>query len=147
MSAKDTLKNIEHRKNYYDKNRGRIQEYDKERNKNRDKEKRNKHLKEPEIRAAYRNRYLKSYYGITLEDYALLLGEQDGVCAICGNTETARHKSGEIKSLSVDHDHNTGQIRGLLCYKCNIGLGHFGDNMEYLQKAICYLSQTEKIRL
>lgn len=64
-----------------------------------------------------KNNALKFYYGITLEDYNQLLKEQNYVCKICGEID----KNGN--DLSVDHNHKTGKIRGLLCMKCNISLG------------------------
>lgn len=75
--------------------------------------------------------HLKSNYGISLEDYNKILEEQHGACAICGNSPKAY--------LCVDHDHITGGIRGLLCFHCNVILGHAQDNIETLQKAIEYL--------
>ncbi len=70
--------------------------------------------------------------------YLRLFEEQDGVCAICGEPETAVLRGRTLK-LSVDHDHETGVIRGLLCHACNLGLGKFKDRVELLEKAIAYL--------
>lgn len=65
---------------------------------------------------------------------------QDGLCAICGRPETTRScASGEPRRLSVDHDHVTGQVRGLLCHGCNVAIGHFGDDVEVLLSAVRYL--------
>lgn len=80
---------------------------------------------------------LKSRYGITIDDYILLFESQNGVCAICGLPE--RVLNGKQKPLSVDHDHETGKVRGLLCNDCNRGLGGFKDNALRLQQAIVYL--------
>lgn len=77
-----------------------------------------------------RNYHLKYKYKITLEDYNKLYEEQEGRCAIC-----RKH----YEKLLIDHDHNTNQIRGLLCNKCNLGLGHFKDFSGYLLRAIEYL--------
>lgn len=74
---------------------------------------------------------LLSNYNITLEEYRKLLEGQNGVCKICGKSDS--------KALSVDHSHITGEIRGLLCQKCNSGLGMFNDSPELLNKAIEYL--------
>ena len=79
--------------------------------------------------------HLKSRYGITLEEYEAMLTEQGGVCAICGLPENDRYK----RRLSVDHDHETGAIRGLLCHMCNTGLGKFTDSSELLTSAANYL--------
>lgn len=61
-------------------------------------------------------------YGITAEEYARLLEKQHGVCAICKKPEPA---SG---GLCIDHDHATGEVRGLLCHNCNLGVGRFFDS-------------------
>jgi hypothetical protein len=67
--------------------------------------------------------------------------EQNGVCAICGQPEVAIDKrTNIIKLLAVDHDHQTGKVRGLLCQKCNHGIGNFNDNQVNLQLAIQYLN-------
>lgn len=58
--------------------------------------------------------------------------EKTSACAICGNTP---------KRLRIDHDHDTGKYRGLLCDNCNIGLGHFKDSPDRLRKAILYLKE------
>lgn len=78
-------------------------------------------------------------YGITLEDYNEKLIEQNNKCKIC-NQENTFDRYGV---LAVDHDHSTGKIRGLLCYKCNVGLGNFNDNKQLLEKAINYLKEYE----
>lgn len=82
---------------------------------------------------------LKNNYNITLDDYFIILKEQDGKCAICNATESS-HKN---KTLSVDHCHTTGKIRGLLCHHCNAGLGQFRDNIEVLKNAIKYLKNNK----
>lgn len=63
------------------------------------------------------------------EDFLILLEAQDGVCAIC-QANPAKH---------TDHNHLTGQIRGLLCVACNNGLGLFRDDWKLMQRAIVYL--------
>ena len=75
---------------------------------------------------------IKAKYGMSKEDYNTLLASQDGVCAICGNTNGS-------KRLSVDHDHTTGAIRGLLCTPCNALLGMAKDNIDTLASAIDYI--------
>lgn len=82
---------------------------------------------------ADRRSHLKRKFGLTLEQYDEMLAAQGGVCAICG-----REPRDDI-SLHVDHDHVTGQIRKLLCFKCNNALGDFDDDPQMLQKAIAYL--------
>lgn len=83
-----------------------------------------------------RRRYKLKKYGLTLEEYEALLALQDGKCAICGSSDPSR--SGWA-SMPVDHDHETGQVRGLLCDDCNNGIGRFKDDPELLRKAIVYL--------
>lgn len=76
---------------------------------------------------------LKRKYGLTQKEYTEMLDKQKGVCAICGGVCTRR--------LAVDHDHETGKVRGLLCNNCNRGLGHFQDNVGFLDAAIRYLKE------
>lgn len=73
-------------------------------------------------------------FGITTEQYDLMLKKQKGVCAICKNT--CRSK----RNLAIDHSKKTGQVRGLLCMQCNLGIGHFGDDVALIKKAAMYLS-------
>lgn len=77
--------------------------------------------------------WLKRNYNLTIEDYLFLLAQQDGVCAIC----KTRCSTG--KRLAVDHEHDTGFVRGLLCNYCNRGLGMFRDNIGYMKSAIDYV--------
>lgn len=88
-----------------------------------------------------RKRNRKKWYGLSHEEYLKILEEQKGVCAICFNTETTRNPSGVVRPLSVDHDHNTGKVRGILCSKCNKMLGNSNDNTEILERAIKYLKR------
>ncbi len=83
---------------------------------------------------------LKRLFKITIEDYHELLNIQNNVCAICGQPETAKNSKGEIRPLGIDHDHKTGLVRGLLCHKCNVGLGCYNDSPELLDKAKEYLN-------
>lgn len=78
-------------------------------------------------------------YGLTIEQYDDWLDYQNGVCAVCSCEETSRTKSGDVKSLAVDHDHKSGEVRGLLCQACNIALGLLNDDVSVLQSAINYL--------
>jgi hypothetical protein len=83
---------------------------------------------------AKRKEELKRLYGITIEDYAAMLESQGYVCAIC--KEECKTKN----SLSVDHDHKTGKVRGLLCNACNRAIGMLKDSPEVLRRAADYLS-------
>lgn len=84
---------------------------------------------------------LKKNYGMSLAEYDRLYEAQGGVCAICKKPETQKSStcSETVDRLSVDHCHRTGAIRGLLCSKCNFGLGHFGDSIELVFGAAYYL--------
>jgi hypothetical protein len=77
--------------------------------------------------------HLKHGYGITPAEYLALLAEQDGHCATCPEV----HNGGQ--RLSVDHDHETGQVRGLLCRRCNLAIGQAGDNAYRLLQLASYL--------
>jgi hypothetical protein len=82
----------------------------------------------------------RSITNISKYEYAKLLIEQNNSCAICGVSAT------ELKrELSVDHNHETGKIRGLLCHHCNIGLGNFKDSTTLLSVAIEYLERTDGV--
>jgi hypothetical protein len=94
-----------------------------------------------------RRRNLRQKFGISLEDYDALIESQGGVCAICGQPETARNPKGEAKPLAVDHDHGTGAVRGALCARCNTAIGLMQDDVERLASAIEYLSKSEQANL
>ncbi len=83
-------------------------------------------------------RYLKFHYSLTLADYDALLEKQGGVCAICGKPELHPR----FRFLSVDHDHKTEKIRGLLCFRCNRAIGLLGDDLSLLPKIRQYLSRS-----
>lgn len=83
-----------------------------------------------------RDGIIRNQYGITLAQYNEMLEAQDYKCAICGNEDEV-----EGRRLAIDHCHTTGKIRGLLCGKCNRGLGLFYDNTTALAKAIKYLTK------
>lgn len=82
------------------------------------------------------SRRMETRYGLTLEQYAEKLADQGGCCAICGSTDSKRSTS---QRLPVDHDHETGEVRGILCGGCNLGLGAFEDDIWRLTRAIQYL--------
>lgn len=84
-------------------------------------------------RANNASRDRKRLYGISTEIFQHMLKDQDGMCKICGTQEPGGN------GWHVDHNHYTGIVRGVLCGRCNMGLGLFGDSIENLQKAIVYL--------
>lgn len=96
-------------------------------------------LNKEKVRENARTQHLRRKYRITPEQYKALLKKQGGKCAICRRAETSRNTFGEIAALSIDHDHSTGQIRGLLCRNCNSLIGMAQDNIDLLKKAINYL--------
>lgn len=70
-------------------------------------------------------------WGMTEVQYDALVAAQDGRCAVC--------RRGTVKTLCVDHDHATGQVRGLCCQDCNLGMGQLGDDPDRLERAAAYL--------
>jgi hypothetical protein len=92
-----------------------------------------------EYRRRERQGNLRRLYGLSIEQYDALLASQGGGCAICGE----RGDGGRWRRrLHVDHDHRTGKVRGLLCHGCNVGVGHFDDSPELMQRAAAYLGKT-----
>lgn len=92
-----------------------------------------------QYRRTYRQRHpekryeahLRDAYGLTVEQYVALLAETDGCCAVCGRTD----------HLCVDHDHETGEIRGILCRRCNSALGLLGDDFHRICHLAAYLAE------
>jgi hypothetical protein len=76
---------------------------------------------------------LKHKYGLTLEQYDAMWAAQGNACAVCGTTEMVG------RGWHVDHCHTSGNVRGILCHHCNVGLGHFKDDVVNLERAIGYL--------
>jgi Recombination endonuclease VII len=83
----------------------------------------------------YSRKYILKQYGLTPEDYERMLTEQGGLCAVCRTDTPGRGKP----SWNVDHDHETGAVRGLLCHNCNMALGMLGDCVETAQALVSYL--------
>lgn len=90
----------------------------------------------------HRHEHLRRNYKIDEIEFNRLSAEQGGHCAICQKPET-KTRGHEGRRLSVDHNHVTGDVRGLLCGNCNEGIGYFGDDIEILRKAIAYLQRHE----
>lgn len=84
--------------------------------------------------------YLRGAYGIGKEKYDKLYQEQSGKCAICGGEGFAMIREDAVKMV-VDHNHATGEVRGLLCHNCNRGLGLFQDDSGLLDNAKKYLDK------
>jgi hypothetical protein len=86
------------------------------------------------VKSVYRRYHLMKYYDMTPEEFDLLFLSQDKRCAICKNPEPdGKHP------WHIDHSHTTGAVRGILCSRCNLLLGHAKDNVETLRSAIAYL--------
>lgn len=100
-------------------------------------ESRKKHQPASSRWVAQRNSWLLRKYGISIVDYDNLFEDQGGRCAICGSEDSRNGNRG----LVVDHDHATGQVRGLLCGTCNTALGKFRDDPTILLSAISYLDR------
>lgn len=83
-----------------------------------------------------KNSNLKISYGINLEQYNQMFNQQNGKCAICN-----RHQIEFKMGLAVDHEHETGKIRELLCSPCNQAIGLLQENTEIIQKVIDYLKR------
>lgn len=84
----------------------------------------------PHARHRRRKKLLLSY-GMTLQDFENLVTGQNGLCKICDKPSVGK--------FHIDHCHETGVVRGLLCQKCNMGLGNFGDDIQKMLKAIEYI--------
>jgi len=114
-------------------------------------EARNKRAKDPDKHKGYvykwksrnpdreRARNL-AQFGLTIEDYDAMHEAQGGVCAICKQPETSS-RNGKVYRLAVDHDHNTGEVRGLLCFKCNSAMGSFEKRGVPLENVIQFLGR------
>lgn len=94
--------------------------------------KKNKHIKKHKLKQYY----LRSEYNISPEEYNQLLVKQDFKCALCG-----RHASEFQRGLAIDHCHETGRIRGMLCMPCNTSLGQLGDTPEAISKVLSYITK------
>ena len=84
---------------------------------------------------------LKQRYGISVDEYQTIIANQNFACAICTVeiSDAVEYKAG--RSVVVDHNHETGEVRGILCSKCNLVLGHARESTEILYRAIVYLSE------
>ena len=87
-----------------------------------------------------RNWKLKRNYNISQEDYDKIYEKQGGKCAICEENDTGMYNQhGKIEYFCVDHNHKTGEIRGLLCSNCNTAIGLLKHDPAILAKAIKYI--------
>lgn len=139
------------KKRYAEKHKDKIAAYQKE-YRERNKEKAKEYMKnysanhKPKPRTDEQKSRIKPYvreyhllkkYGITEVDYQQMLKKQGGKCAICQTTEP---KGRCHNRFHVDHCHETGVVRGLLCSRCNMGIGSFGDSPDLIASALLYLN-------
>ncbi len=142
-SPKAKLSNLKKDRKYKKIHREQINAKAKERRKN-DPEYRKRMIEKTE-RYIARNRekvllYKKKHnleknHGLSWETYEVILKSQNNACAICEKRNQPKRR------FAVDHDHKTGRVRGLLCDKCNLGLGHFGDDISLFKQVIFYLKK------
>lgn len=111
------------RKAHYEKNKEQSSAYHKAKN------------AMPEVKAKLKEKHLKKTYNLSLTELEFLKVQQKYKCAICGTHEDDCSR----KTLFVDHNHDTGEVRGLLCSQCNSAIGLMYDNSETLRKAAKYL--------
>ncbi|MDE2441646.1 MAG: endonuclease VII domain-containing protein [Betaproteobacteria bacterium] len=95
------------------------------------------YLADPENLERQRERNLKRHYGITSAQFNELWDAQDGCCAVCGAQLEPRGRT--KKSAAIDHNHATGEVRGILCRGCNTGIGNLRDDPEIIKAAAEYL--------
>lgn len=88
--------------------------------------------------AANKRRSVLAAYGLTVEEYESLLRQQGGVCAICRRPERSI-RNGKLLRMPVDHDHETGAVRGILCHSCNRAIGFLGEDVAIVQETVAYL--------
>jgi len=108
------------------------------------KEERNEYSRDyyPKHKEEKLGRDLRRLYGITKAQYDKMLVQQGGKCAVCGKDNVC---DGKVVHMSVDHDHETGAVRGLLCNNCNAILGHAHDDPAILVKLVEYLQQSRHL--
>ena len=94
---------------------------------------------EEERKRRKRAKRLVDDYNLTHEQYEQMFEAQGGVCAICRQPETAKSRTGALRFLAVDHNHETGDVRGLLCNACNTAIGYFKESTDSMMAAIEYL--------
>jgi hypothetical protein len=105
---------------------------------------RERRLANPQLKVADADRHLWRKYGITRDEWEQMFAQQGGACAICGvplQPGPRVRTDPVMDKVCVDHCHDTGMVRGLLCDPCNKGLGSFRDNPDLLANAIKYLTQ------
>lgn len=95
------------------------------------------YAKQPRVKQARWERHLRENYQLTPEQFNALWVKQNGQCAIC--EIHLMPKGRKLDAVTIDHNHDTGEVRGLLCRSCNHGIGHLKDDPKVLRKAAEYL--------
>lgn len=99
---------------------------------------------EPRTKQKTKDINLKRKFGISLDEFNKMVKEQDNKCSICKREEKViDHIQKTIRALAVDHCHETGKVRGLLCTKCNLALGCFEDNLSIMLEACNYIVRSK----
>lgn len=96
-----------------------------------------------EKRRSYERKRACAKYGLTVDQFNSMLNQQQGKCAICG-TDFAFLEGDQNLRPRIDHCHETGEVRGLLCNKCNRALGLFADDEEILRRALKYIQESKQ---
>lgn len=99
-----------------------------------------RHSRDPNLKAKLITYNIVHRASISREDYYEMFAKQNNLCAICNQPETRVFK-GKLMRLCLDHNHDTGAVRQLLCHACNTGLGKFKESIDILQSAIDYLNK------
>ena len=128
---RDKAKHSEHNRKYREANRERINERMREYN------------ARPEVKLRSRAGKRRLHYGVTQDQFDRRLSEQGHCCAVCNSDDP----KGPWHTWSADHDHTTGQFRGVLCHNCNLMLGHGYDSPELLRRGADYLTAWRALAL
>jgi hypothetical protein len=91
-----------------------------------------------------RAKNMRRLHDVSLKEYDQMLADQDGVCYICKQSETAKSRVGKVKPLAIDHNHKTGENRMLLCQACNLVIGVIEENIDRLEMLLGYLEEMEQ---
>ena len=133
-SDRGRSQNVKNGRRYRSENREKVNERARRRRvENYDRIREREKKSEAARKEKVRDKQLQDLYGITTEEYVFLLKQQDNKCACCGVSQD------ESSSFNVDHDHSTMEVRGLLCRKCNMGIGLLGDTANSVMAAVLYL--------
>jgi hypothetical protein len=100
-----------------------------------------KELNKPDPFLKKKHNMLMKEYGLTLFEYLAMMLKQNGECAVCGAQVAGKGKVHDPEWLRVDHCHDSGVVRGLLCVACNVGIGMLGDSPQRIDCAAAYLRQ------